>query len=371
MRVIKKILKSIVIFILALAIIIFLFMQQKSFGKLPSAKRLERIEKSKHYHNGKFENLISTPKVAEGVSYMGMMRDFFFSKGIDRTPTVTLPSVTTDLKHLPEDSLSITWFGHSSYLIHDQGKNILVDPVFSERASPVQFAGMKSYDGTMVYNIEDFPELDMVIISHDHYDHLDYNSIVKLKSKTKKFCVPLGVGAHLVYWGVNEDQIQEFDWWESADVFPEVNLTSTPARHFSGRGFSENKTLWSSYVLSIHGYKIFIGGDSGYDDTFKNVGNKFGPFDLVILECGQYDAQWPYIHMMPEETIQAALDLKAETLLPVHWGKFTLALHPWKEPIERALEKAKSLPLRITTPLIGEPVLLNKTLPTKNWWRIP
>jgi L-ascorbate metabolism protein UlaG (beta-lactamase superfamily) len=263
----------------------------------------------------------------------------------------------------------VIWFGHSSFLIKINGKNILVDPVFSLRASPVQYAGSKSYPGTMVYNISDFPELDAVIISHDHYDHLDYNSILALKSKTKMFCVPLGVSEHLLRWGVDENKIHEFDWWESEAIMPGFELISTPARHFSGRGFTRNKTLWSSYVLKTETTRIFIGGDSGYDGTFKKVGEQYGPFDIVMLECGQYDVQWPYIHMMPEQTVQASIDLKAQILMPVHWGKFTLALHPWREPITRAIGKANALNVKVATPKIGEPVILSDAIPQEMWWK--
>jgi L-ascorbate metabolism protein UlaG (beta-lactamase superfamily) len=220
----------------------------------------------------------------------------------------------------------------------------------------------------MIHTPEDFPALDLVIISHDHYDHLDYNTILKLKDKTKLFCVPLGVGAHLSHWNVDATKIREFDWWESDTVAQDIELTATPARHFSGRGFTRNKTLWSSFVLKLYGYSIFIGGDSGYDGAFKAIGEKFGPFDLAMLECGQYDRQWPEIHMMPEETVQASIDLRAKAFLPVHWGKFTLALHPWKDPIERAVRQAKATNVNITTPIIGQPFALNEELPNTLWW---
>ena len=220
----------------------------------------------------------------------------------------------------------------------------------------------------MVYNTSDFPELDVVIISHDHYDHLDYNTITQLKEKTKLFCVPLGVGEHLRHWGVEPDRIKEFDWWEGEMVLPGIDLTCTPARHFSGRGLRSNKTLWASFVLKTGGYTIFIGGDSGYDDAFKAIGEQFGPFDIAMLECGQYDTQWPNIHMMPEQAVQASIDLKAKVFLPVHWAKFTLALHPWKDPIQRVLKHAETLNAKVTTPQIGEPIYLGETFPVSRWW---
>ncbi len=342
-------------------------MQTAPFGKLPSGKRLDRIKQSPNYRDGSFQNVYKTEMMAEGVSYPKMMLEFF-GKGVDREPTTILPSVKTDLKALVETEPIIIWFGHSSYLIKIEGKNILVDPVFSERASPFQFIGSKNYAINSPYSISDFPDIDMVIISHDHYDHLDYNSILQLKSKTELFCVGLGVGSHLESWGVDSIKIREFDWWESEEVFPGFELISTPARHFSGRGFKRNQTLWSSYVLRTPSKKIFIGGDSGFDSSFKTIGEKFGPFDLSILECGQYDKQWPFIHMMPEETAQAAVDLSGNVLLPVHWAKFTLGLHPWKEPAERVTTAAEKLKLTVTTPLIGEVVELNNSFPNNKWW---
>jgi L-ascorbate metabolism protein UlaG (beta-lactamase superfamily) len=345
-------------------------MQQSSFGKLPSSARLERIKKSPHYRDDRFQNIVITKTIAEDASYLRMAIDFF-GKGIDREPTSPLPTTKTTLDTFTSENPVIIWFGHSSFLIKMNRKNILVDPVFSERPSPVQYAGSKSYPGTMIYSTNDLPELDAIIISHDHYDHLDYNTIVALKNKTKVFCVPLGVSEHLLHWGVDEKKILEFDWWESKSILPEFELIATPARHFSGRGFKRDKTLWASYVLKTSQHRIFIGGDSGYDGSFKTIGEKYGPFDIAMLECGQYDAQWPYIHMMPEETVQASIDLNARVLMPVHWGKFTLALHPWKEPIERASKHAAALKVKLATPQIGEPIVLHDLIPQREWWKKP
>lgn len=352
---------------IALAVATFLFMQQASFGKLPSGSRKDAVEKSSNYKDGSFQNLEETKMLADGVSYFGMTVDYF-SKGERRAPADTLPSVKTDLKTLPDQPMLI-WFGHSSYLLHLDGKNILIDPVLSDKPSPVQYAGNGSYPGTNVYTAEEFPSIDAIIISHDHYDHLDYHSIVKLKEKTGQFYVPLGVGQHLEYWGVDPALIHEMDWWDSTAMLDSMELIATPARHFSGRGFSRNKTLWSSFVLISKHHKIFIGGDSGYDGAFKVIGEKYGPFDLVMLETGQYNKQWPNIHMMPEEAVQAAIDLKGKVFLPVHWGRFTLALHPWNEPVDRALAAAEAQNVSMVTPVIGEKVLLDSTLSTKRWWK--
>jgi L-ascorbate metabolism protein UlaG (beta-lactamase superfamily) len=342
---------------------------KKSFGKLSSGARLERIQKSAHYREGSFQNFSETPMLAEGVSYPKMIVDFF-SKRVNREPAHTLPAIKTDLNHLATMEPVIVWFGHSSYLIRIYGQNILVDPVFSERASPIQFIGKKSYPASVQYTVNEMPStIDLVIITHDHYDHLDYDTIKQLKSRVKLFYTSLGVGAHLEFWGIEKERIVEFDWWEKQVFKHGIEITATPARHFSGRLFKRNQSLWSSFVLKTDTHSIFIGGDSGYDASFKAIGEQFGPFDLAILECGQYNVQWPYIHMMPEDAPQACIDLKAKAFMPVHWGKFTLALHEWSDPADRALKQAEALNVVMTTPMIGEPLMLDRVLPTNKWWR--
>ncbi len=344
------------------------FLQLPVFGANPSGARLERIEKSPNYHDGTFSYPIETPMLAPNASYPKMMRDFLFSKKPNREPSAPLPSVKTYLKALTGDAPVVVWFGHSSYFIRIGGKNLLIDPVFSNRASPVQFAGTGSYPGTRVYSVADFPSLDAVILTHDHYDHLDYQTILDLIPKTAHFHAALGVGAHLERWGVSPEKLTEYDWWESGKIADSLALTATPARHFSGRGFTRGKTLWVGFVLRSPTHTLYLGGDSGYGPHFREIGEKYGPFDLAILEDGQYDLQWPLIHMMPEEVAQAAMDLRAKALLPVHWGKFTLALHAWTDPIERVTKKAAELGLPVATPKIGEPVRLGQPLPNGRWW---
>lgn len=352
----------------SLALIIIIAMQHSSFGKLPSGERLERIKKSPNYKDGSFQNLAETQMLAEGASYPKMIVDFF-SKGVNREPVDTLPSVKTDLKSLAPNETTLVWFGHSSYFIKLNGKNILIDPVFSERASPFQFIGKKAYPIQTLYTLEDFPDsIDLVIITHDHYDHLDYHTIKNLHPRVNQFYTSLGAGSHLEHWGVDAAKIAEFDWWDSKTLEPGFEIIATPARHFSGRGFKRNQTLWSSFVLKTDSTSIYVGGDSGYDLAFKAIGDKYGPFDLALLECGQYNTLWPSIHMMPEDVAKAALDLKAKVFMPVHWGKFTLALHPWKDPIERTTKAAAQLGAIVTTPMIGEPVVLGGELPKKKWW---
>jgi L-ascorbate metabolism protein UlaG (beta-lactamase superfamily) len=344
----------------------YLFMQQKVFGVDPKGARLERILKSPNYQNGAFQNLSFTPVMAEG-AHMGKILRAYMKKVTGKEPLENLPSVNTDLKVIKDTVPVLIWFGHSSYLIKASGKNILVDPVLSGNASPVNFFG-SNYKGSNIYSVDDMPELDAVLITHDHYDHLDYKTIVKLIPKTKHFYTSLGVGAHLEYWGVPPEKITEFDWWEKAEMDSGFTFIAAPARHFSGRKFARGKTLWASYILQTPTHRFYLGGDSGYDTHFTEIGKKYGPFDIAILECGQYNAFWHNIHMMPEETAQAARDLHAEVLMPVHNSKFTLALHPWKEPIERVTKEAEAKGIKTTTPMIGEPVLLDKHYPSSKWW---
>ncbi len=366
MKRLRKPMLLIILILTGLLFTIFLFMQQSTFGKDPAEARLDRIKDSPHYRDGVFQNLEQTAVMRENASYVGMMNDFFH-KDKANIPPQALPSVQTDLKALSDEKPTIVWFGHSSYLIKSQGVTILVDPVFSGNASPVSFFG-KSFPGSDVYGVDDMPNIDCLILSHDHYDHLDYKTITQLIPKVKKFYTALGVGAHLERWGAPADKIVEFDWWEHQSVAPEIDLTAVPARHFSGRSFARGRTLWTAFVLKLHGYSLFLGGDSGYGKHFAEIGQKYGPFDLAILECGQYGKDWPNIHMFPEEVARAGQDLRAKTILPVHWAKFALSIHAWNEPIQRLTKKAKEMNVDVTTPKIGEPLVVNSPYPRTVWW---
>lgn len=362
----KRLMIVTVLVVATLIGLIYLLLQQNTFGRDPAGTRLERIKRSPNYRDESFQNLTPTAVTRENASYVAMMNDYI-NKPKDNIPATPLPSVRTDLRALPDTTATLVWFGHSSYLIKSKGVNILVDPVFSGHASPVSFFG-KSFPGSDVYSVDDMPDIDLLIISHDHYDHLDYETITQLIPKVATFYTALGVGAHLERWGVPADRIIEFDWWDTQVIADSVSLTATPARHFSGRSLARGKTLWTSFVLNLHGYRLFLGGDSGYDAQFGEIGQKYGPFDLAVLECGQYGKDWPSIHMMPEEVATAAQDLRAKTLLPVHWAKFSLALHPWNEPIGRLMKKAAEQHLDVTTPQIGEPVVLDSAYPRTVWW---
>ncbi len=340
----------------------------KSIGKKPGGKKLEKIEHSPNYRDGIFQNLSKTAVMAEDGDFFKVFKKFL-NKPKDTIPPSPLPSIKTDLKNLPDGNPVLVWFGHSSYLIKINGKHILVDPVFSGYASPFTFKSAKSFDGSDVYTVDDMPPIDILIISHDHYDHLDYKTIKKLNQKTTHIITSLGVSSHLEYWGLDKNKITELDWYDNTEKVEGITITSAPARHFSGRTFVRAKTLWASFILKTKEYSIYIGADSGYDTHFKKIGEMYGPFDLALLESGQYNEAWKNIHMMPEETVEASLDVKAKVLMPVHWGKFSLSLHPWNEPIERVMKKAEELKVKVTTPMIGEPVILGEKYPDKKWWR--
>lgn len=341
----------------------------QSFGQLPSGKRLSRVRSSPNYREGAFHNVVDTPMLAPDASYPRMLRKFFFGSNNGQEPSHTIPSRKIDLRKLSREEPSVLWFGHSSYLLALNGKVILIDPVFSARPSPFQFVGSKAFPLSEPYHVDDLPDPDLVILTHDHYDHLDYWAIRRLAPRVPLFATSLGVGAHLEFWGVRPERIREFDWWESAPLIPGIEVTALPSRHFSGRGLKRNQSLWSAFLLSGGGLKVLVGGDSGYDSTFLEIGAKWGPIDFALLECGQYDAMWPYIHMKPEETVQAGQDLRAKAMMAVHWGKFRLANHAWTDPIERAVAEASRLHVNLVTPMIGEPVRIDKPAVTaKGWW---
>jgi L-ascorbate metabolism protein UlaG (beta-lactamase superfamily) len=345
-----------------------LFMKQKKFGRQPSGKRLERIKQSKNYREGAFQNLSITPPLAEGVSYFTVLKEFFFGGSNQKAPQLIDNIRKTNLHTIEEALDTLVWFGHSSYFMQIDGKKILVDPVLSGAATPMPF-GTRAFKGTDIYKPEDIPEIDYLFLTHDHWDHLDYTTLLKLKNKVNTIFCPLGLGAHLEYWGFDMTKVIESDWNETIDLGNGFIINTTPARHFSGRGFRRNQTLWTSFVLKTLSMKIFIGGDSGYDTHFKLLGEQFGPFDLAILENGQYNQHWKYIHMMPEEFHQAAIELKALRILPVHSSKFALSLHSWDEPLKLVTENNQLSQLNIITPMIGEQVNLQDTAQTfSKWW---
>lgn len=335
-------------------------------GAAPDAVELET---SVHFRNGRFMNQVETTLGFEKGETLGRIMDFFRGREA-RRPSVPLPARALEPEHFRNgETLTVTWLGHSTCLIGIEGNVILTDPMFSDRASPLPLLGPKRFPTKRTYSVRDLPKIDVVLISHDHYDHLDYETIRALRGKVERFIVPLGVGAHLRRWGVDAERITELDWWKETQFGP-LSFTATPARHFSGRGFRKrNRTLWASWAIAGPGQRVFFSGDSGYFSGFKEIGERLGPFDLTLLECGAYDKAWPDVHMTPEQTVQTHIDLKGQVLLPIHWGQFDLALHPWTEPVERLLKEGSRRGVNLTTPLIGEPLWPARPLPRSRWWR--
>ena len=333
-------------------------------GKLPKGERLKRIQSSQNYRDGAFQNQTPTTMVPPGVSYFTMLKGFI-NKSKQSAPKEQIPTGSANLQQLSSQQPTLVWFGHSSYLLNLDGKKILVDPVLGGHASPFSFM-IPAFKGTDPYGVEDFPEIDILLLTHDHYDHLDHGVIKQLRPKVRQVLCSLGVGEHLEYWGYDKKRITELDWFETAE-WEGLKFTAAPARHFSGRSTKRNQSIWSSFILQTKTKKIYMGGDSGYDAHFKQLGETYGPFDLALLECGQYNTLWPLIHMMPEQTVQAAMDLKTNVLMPVHWAKFALAYHSWKEPIERLTKAAKEKGQAIATPMIGEEYIIGTEL-RKEWW---
>jgi L-ascorbate metabolism protein UlaG (beta-lactamase superfamily) len=359
--------------IIAVAILLvlayYIITNQKVFGAEPKGERLERMRKSRYYKNEQFQNLSHTPSIAEGYSMSKVLYDFFLAKKDPLLkPLKNIPALHTDLKSIPKDQDVFIWLGHSSYFIQTDGVSFLIDPVLSTYGSPFKFFN-KAFSGSDIFKPEDVPHLNYLVITHDHFDHLDYPTIKKIRDRVEKVILPLGVGAHLEKWGYQESQLIEEDWGGESELKNNIKITFTPARHFSGRKIKRNGTLWTSYVLETPTKKIFLGGDSGYDTHFKMIGEKYGPFDYAIMENGQYNKAWKYIHTLPEDVIQASIDINARNIIPVHSSKFALALHPWNEPLKKITSFGKEKNLHILTPMIGEAVDLNQSdYQFKSWW---
>jgi len=315
----------------------------------------------------KYMNQIHTDVSFKPKDIIGLMTDYFKMKSKLR-PLKNLPTVLSDKNN--ESLESVTWFGHSASLLKIEGKTLLLDPMFGDASSPFPLFNSKRYSGIFSLEREDLREIDAIIISHNHYDHLNYKSIMQLKDRVKHFYVPTGVAQYLIKWGVSPSKISEHNWWDEI-TFDNIKLVCAPARHFSGRSMTDRDcSLWCSWLILGQETKVFFSGDSGYAPHFKEIGDKYGPFDLTLMECGQYDPRWSAIHMLPEETVQAHIDVKGELLLPIHWGAFTLSLHEWSDPIERVTKEAKRLGVNIATPQIGESITLKSTdYPSSTWWR--
>ena len=297
-----------------------------------------------------------------------IMWDFFFNKSADTRPSGEIPvQALTKQQLLAAPNNTVYRLGHSTVLMKLHDAFWITDPMFSERASPVQWAGPQRFHRPPIA-IDELPPIKAVIISHDHYDHLDHDSIMNLAEKVEYFLTPLGVGDILVNWGVPSSKVKQLDWWKDVEIAG-VHLIATPARHFSGRGlFKKNQTQWASWVILADDQRVFFSGDSGYFDGFKKIGDTYGPFDMTMLETGAYNKNWPEVHMHPEESIQAHIDLKGKDLLPIHNGTFDLSMHSWFDPFERLVALGRDQRIPILTPVIGEPVSAQNTTNCRTWW---
>ncbi|MEX1187761.1 MAG: MBL fold metallo-hydrolase [Bacteroidia bacterium] len=375
MNIIKKILKMttfLILGIIALLVIgtsLFVWLSPE-FGGSMNTEHKQVYSQSPQWQEDKFVNAIPT-NMDIGLKDMPGLIIKQFKSDPARQPKKDIPVIkidSLDIAHRSDTITQLTWFGHSAFLLEIKGKKILIDPMFGPTPAPHPTLGKKRYNSEMPIKIEKLPKIDAILLSHDHYDHLDYGSIMKLKSKTREYFVPLGVGRHLESWGIEKEKIHELDWWEFAE-FEELQLTCSPARHFSGRGITDRATtLWCSWAIKSDDKNLFFSGDSGYGPHFKEIGEKLGPFDFAMLECGQYNEQWSAIHMIPEESAQAGRDVQADMVMPIHWGSFTLAFHSWTDPVERFTKAAAEHNMKFTTPRIGEAIVMGKPASTNNWW---
>lgn len=383
----KSIFKFIVKSIIVLSVIIFtiilavqIFLRSKSFGRLPSGQRLEKIKLSKNYNIEKEEFEYPLPTIllgtdtnkerAKGLSTRVIKRlyEFLFNReeAEDTIPEKKLPSIKTDLKNLDINENLMIWLGHSSLYIQLDGKKILVDPIL-EKSFPISFI-MIPFKGSDIYSSSDIPEIDILILTHDHWDHINYPTIKNIKDRVKYIVVPLGVGEHLEYWNVDMKKVYETDWWEETEI-ENLKIYTLPSRHFSGRGLVRNKSLWASFLIENRDYKLFLNGDSGYGPHYKEIGGKFGKIDFVAMEAGQYNKEWSNIHILPEEILYALEDLNNNKFLPIHNSKFKLSKHTWYEPLDRLEKLTENKNIEFQTPIIGEIIYLDKENNFQKWWK--
>ncbi|MFC3110792.1 MBL fold metallo-hydrolase [Undibacterium arcticum] len=327
-----------------------------------------RYSESPQQEAGKFKNPAAKHKPGFAKTVQ-LIWQFIFNKPANTVPAQPIPvQALSRAALLAAPDRSLYRLGHSTMLLKLRGEFWLTDPVFSERASPVQWMGPQRFHQTPI-GIADLPPVKGVILSHDHYDHLDYAAIMQLADKVEHFLTPLGVGDTLIKWGVPAAKVQQLDWWQSTSIAG-LQLVATPSQHFSGRGlFDGNQTLWASWVIQDGDMRVFFSGDTGYFDGFKAIGEKYGPFDVTLMETGAYGQDWPDIHMQPEQTLQAHLDLRGKHLMPIHNGTFDLAMHAWQEPFDRIVTLAEQAGVAMSTPQMGEQLDLVQPQPGQRWWQ--
>jgi len=327
---------------------------RKQFGARASKVDLQKYASSKHWDGTKFDNLEITKMDLNFQTLPKLLYKQFCEKE-GRAPLSKLPitGFDKDVFLKPSEQTRFIWYGHSAVLLRMNGLTIFIDPMLGPNAAPIAPFPVKRFSDNTLNLIDGFPEIDLLLLSHDHYDHLDFKSIQKLKPKVKHYFVALGVARHLIKWGIPKNDITEFDWWAN-QRFEDIDISFTPTRHFSGRGLTDRaKSLWGGWAFKTSTENIWFSGDSGYGKHFKDIGAQLGPFDFAFMECGQYNENWHQIHMYPEESVQAALDAGVTKIMPVHWAGFTLAQHTWKDPIDRFVREAGKQNISVSHPTLG------------------
>ncbi len=352
-----------------LLIFLSLFISSYTVFYKPSSEAIKEIPKNYNYKSGKFVNTNPTERMKG--SFLKVGYQFMFENNKKRRPNFEIPQVEVNVREFinkKSEELSVIWLGHATTLINIDGTIILTDPILTKCASPIDWIGPKRFFDSPI-KIEELPILDAVLISHNHYDHLDKESVLRLNGITKKFIVPIGVEKHLLDWGISADKIIIKNWWNHFQLNDEVEIITTPAHHFSGRAIIDNnKTLWASFVIKSKKHSLYFGGDSGFFKGYKEIGEKHGPFDITILPIGAYNKMWQSIHMNPEEAVQAQKELKGRLLIPIHWGTFNLALHGWIEPVERLIVASEKENVNFIIPKPGEVVKANSNVVIEKWW---
>ncbi|WP_311641672.1 MBL fold metallo-hydrolase [Selenomonas noxia] len=350
-----------------------LFVRQEKFGRAPSGARLERIKASPHYVDGQFvclepvDAMMDDLPEEEKPNRLETLYRVLFGGDDGRVPKEAIPSNKTDLHAIPREQDVAVWMGHSTFYLQVGGRRILVDPVFSAYGSPIFFIN-RAFRGSNVYTAADIPTLDVLLMTHDHWDHLDYDTVMALKPKVKEIICPLGVGEFFEQWGFDLGTLHEEDWDTDIALTDDFHIHILPSQHFSGRFLTRNNTQWCGFAVITPERRIYISGDGGYGKHFKDIGARFDGFDLAMMENGQYNMQWHAIHMLPNETAQAAEDVRARFVLPAHSGKFALALHTWQEPYAELLKESAGRPYRMVTPRIGETVDMEQPADFPRWW---
>jgi L-ascorbate metabolism protein UlaG (beta-lactamase superfamily) len=335
-----------------------------ALGGRPTGARAARVQHSPQFRAGAFRNPVTTRTLLPSTG-RSTLRELLFG-GQKRKPTGPVPLAEPTQPSTAD--LSIVWYGHASALIEIEGRRVLVDPVWSDRCSPSSRVGPRRLHPPPV-PLDRLPAVDAILISHDHYDHLDMATVRALaRTQSAPFLVPLGVGAHLDRWGVPATRVFELDWQESVAIAG-LEFIATAARHFSGRTFARDRTLWGSWVIAGGSRRVFYSGDSGYFDGYAEIGEAHGPFDVTLIQVGAYDRAWPNVHMFPEEAVTAHLDLRGDLLIPVHWATFNLALHSWAEPVDRLWREAKARDVRLAIPRPGERIAVDDPPPVDGWWQ--